>query len=243
MRSATISIGDKFTDKNGFECEVVEYRSAQKIQVRYEDGYTQYRSAFQLRKPFIKGLQADSLKSNRRKPSPINKSLKSKHYAMVKRLYWDRDNIKNLSYSDSKLHTDWLDYTNFKAWAITEIGHEFSDWHIDKDILKKGNKEYGPDTCCFVPLRINILFTSRLASRGNCPLGVTQDPKSGRYKASCRDGKRKVHLGSHATPEDAFNVYKDFKENLIKSVAEEYKSVIAPKVYEALLNYKIEITD
>ena len=34
-----------------------------------------------------------------------------------------------------------------------------------------------------------------------------------------------------------------FKENYIKQVAEEYKDKIPDKLYEAMYNYKVEITD
>ena len=45
------------------------------------------------------------------------------------------------------------------------------------------------------------------------------------------------------TPEEAFQTYKEFKENYIKQVADEYKDKIPEKLYEAMINYKIEITD
>lgn len=33
-------------------------------------------------------------------------------------------------------------------------------WHLDKDILLKGNKVYSPETCAFVPAKINSLLIS-----------------------------------------------------------------------------------
>ena len=43
---------------------------------------------------------------------------------------------------------------------------------LDKDILIKGNKEYNPNTCCFVDIRLNSLFTKDNAMRGKYPIGV-----------------------------------------------------------------------
>ena len=35
--------------------------------------------------------------------------------------------------------------------------------------------------------------------------------------AQCKDRyRKKIYLGSYSTKEEAFNVYKDYKENLIK---------------------------
>ena len=169
--------------------------------------------------------------------------LKNKHYAIIRRLFKDKEKVKNLSYGDSSISEEWKDFENFRKWAIAQIGHQHSDWHIDKDILIKGNKIYSADTCCFIPLRINILFTSRKAGRGDYPLGVCKSSNGKSYTAQSRDGKRKVHLGTYSNPEDAFYAYKTYKENLIKLVANEYKGIIADNVYEALINYKIEITD
>lgn len=251
MRNPKINIGDKFTDVEGFTCVVVEYVDSNKIKVEYEDGYTQYRSSTRLRKAFHKGgrggnrgkRSVSSKPSNRIKMSPVVKNLKEKHDSILKRLFRDSYKQKNLAYSDGTISEEWMKFESFSSWAQNQVGHERKDWHIDKDILVKGNKHYGPETCCFVPLRINILFTSRAAKRGPWPIGVHQNNKSLKYISKCRDGARSVNLGSYSTPEEAFNAYKVFKEKVIKGVAEEYKSIIDPRVYEAMIAYRVEITD
>ena len=110
-------------------------------------------------------------------------------------------------------------------------------FHLDKDILIKGNKIYSFKTCCFVPVEINSLLTKTNSKRGNLPIGVS---KSGnKYKARLNSNL----LGTFDTSKEAFKVYKVAKEKHIKEVAEIWKSQITKQVYKALLKYKVEIID
>ena len=52
-----------------------------------------------------------------------------------------------------------------------------------------------------------------------------------------------VYLGTFNTPEEAFCAYKEVKEAYIKDVADKWKDRIDPRVYDALMNYQVEITD
>ena len=111
----------------------------------------------------------------------------------------------------------------------------------------QGNIFYSPDTCVFVPKRINSLFTKCDRARGNLPVGVRYRRDTNKYRVECstqKNGmKHRVSLGQYDTVEEAFKVYKQFKENYIKEVAEEYKHKIPVKLYEALIDYEVEITD
>ena len=119
--------------------------------------------------------------------------------------------------------------------------------HLDKDILCKGNKIYSSDKCIFVPKRINSLFAKWYNDRGKNPIGVSPT-SSGKYRAYCCDenGKYK-HLGSYSSEEEAFQVYKNYKENLIKRTIDSYEGKIPEPFYsklrEAMYNYKVEIDD
>jgi len=115
--------------------------------------------------------------------------------------------------------------------------------HLDKDILIKGNKIYSPSTCCFVPQNINVLFTKRESERGLYPIGVHLHSQGG-YGASCNDGSgNNEQLGVYKTPKIAFDKYKYHKEKLIKEIAVKYHKFIPNNVYNALIQYKVEITD
>ena len=118
---------------------------------------------------------------------------------------------------------------------------------LDKDILYKGNKIYSRDTCIFVPQRINTLFVKNDNARGKGPIGVDQLP-SGNYIARCSNGFGKyIHLGTYNTKEEAFHVYKNYKEKVIKEVIDSYEGKIPEPFYSKLrktmYNYKVEIDD
>ena len=120
---------------------------------------------------------------------------------------------------------------------------------LDKDILNKGNKIYSPDNCIFVPNNINILFVKRDKSRGDYPIGVHYNKYAKKFQAQCsiynyKENKTKrKHLGYYNTTEKAFKVYKEFKEQNIKDIADYYKEQIPQKLYNAMYEYEVEIDD
>ena len=54
---------------------------------------------------------------------------------------------------------------------------------------------------------------------------------------------KSIKLGTFNNPEEAFERYKIYKEDLIQDMAEQYKGKIPDKAYQAMLNWKVEITD
>jgi hypothetical protein len=165
---------------------------------------------------------------------------------MLERCYDDKLHKKFSTYKNCKVVEEWHNFQNFAAWYDQNYYNvEGERMHLDKDILHKGNKIYSPETCVFVPNSINTLFTKRDSARGDTPIGVTYVKRDNIYAARCMNGKGKGRksLGSHSTPEEAFYAYKSYKEQLIKHIAEEYKEFIPHKLYQAMITYKVEITD
>ena len=50
-------------------------------------------------------------------------------------------------------------------------------------------------------------------------------------------------MGLYETQEEAFKVYKYYKEKNIKEVADYYKNEMPERLYNAMYNYEVEITD
>lgn len=161
---------------------------------------------------------------------------------MLHRCYYEKELERHPTYRGCSVCDYWLRLSNF----VPFWGENYRPkYELEKDILVKGNKIYGPETACFVPRRINILLTNRKRFRGDSPVGVSLSESGLRYKAAYdREGKSTL-IGYYDTPEEAFYAYKKAKEAYIKEVAQEYfdKGLIPERVKDALFRYEIEITD
>ena len=167
---------------------------------------------------------------------------------MLKRCYSAKFQEKHQTYIGCSVCDEWLYYPNFKKFYnenYYKINNKAS--HLDKDILVKGNKVYSPTTCVFVPNFINSLFTKGQKIRGELPIGVSYHKASKKYQANLsvfKNGKAvKKHLGLFDTPEEAFEVYKQAKEDYIKEIADEYKDKIPAELYKAMYDYRVDIND
>lgn len=149
---------------------------------------------------------------------------------------------KGTTYQGCSSSVNFENYQYFANWCQSQIGYNFPDFCLDKDILGTGDT-YSEHFCVFVPRRINNLILKSDKIRGEYPIGVSKD--CNKYRADCRlgFGRKSKYLGAYYDTASAFNAYKVFKEKLIKEVAEEFKDKIDPRVYAALLNYKINIED
>ena len=169
-------------------------------------------------------------------------------YNMLMRCYDPKIYEKYPTYKGCAVEEYLLNFQHMGEW-IEENYYEVpgEKMCLDKDILHKGNKIYSRETCIFVPERINTLFVKCNKSRGKDPIGVSPRP-SGNYLAYCNNGYGKqIPLGTYSTKEEAFKVYKECKEKIIKETIDLYEGIIAEPYYsrlkKAMYNYKVEITD
>lgn len=244
-------VGEIHYNKKGDKATIVKYVNKNEVYVIFE-GYNEYfkyrynnlkRGEF--KNPFTPSVHGVGyIGVGDYKPKINGKYTKYYTYwnAMLQRCY------------DNKLKEDYSTYEDCFANKETHCLQDFGKWFdknyyeiegeqmcLDKDILVKGNKEYRFDRMIFVPQRINKLFTKSDASRGKYPIGVCYSED--KYIALCRTKDGQKYLGSYNTQEEAFLVYKKFKEQYIKEVADEYKGRIPNRLYEAMYNWKVEIND
>lgn len=161
---------------------------------------------------------------------------------MINRCYNEKFHERNPQYKGCTVCEEWLNYSNFKVWYDQNKIKGMS-LDLDKDILFKGNLEYSPATVVFVPHEINTLFVNCKKNRGDYPVGVHFDKSKDKYCAGMAFMGEKIRLGRFDSVESAFARYKEYKEDFIIDMAEQYKDEIPDKVYQAMLNWKVEIMD
>lgn len=144
-------------------------------------------------------------------------------------------------YQDCYISDNFLNYSYFYNWATNRKDFQNITWQLDKDLLVKGNKEYGETTCLFLPPELNLLLTTRKAKRGDLPIGVCAT--RGKFQASLKKQGINTFLGYYNDPIEAFYVYKAAKETHIKHMAELYKDKLSDEAYLALLSYIVDLED
>ena len=253
-------VGEENYNKNGTLMKIVSYNNSSSIWVEFQDEYkVRIHTSYQCFKngsatnPYDKVVygkgymgQGDySSRENNKKTKVYNLWI-----AMLSRCYNEKYHKTYSTYIKCEVCEEWLNFQNFAKW-YEENYYDCNGerMHLDKDILFKGNKTYSPRTCIFVPQRINELFTKSNKIRGEYPIGIYYYKQTNKLKAQCsiyRNGvKTKLGLGYFPLNEPfrAFTCYKNFKENYIKQVADEYKDLIPTELYEAMYKYEVEIND
>lgn len=155
---------------------------------------------------------------------------------MIHRCY----DLKNKAYLECLVCDEWHNFSNFEKWFDCNY-YELDDEEVelDKDILVKGNKIYSPETCIFTPKRINGLFV-KSNNDNEKSLGIVWKDRINKYEVRCAIGEHgRKYLGVYSTKEEAFNIYKKFKEDYVKQIAEEYKERIPKRLYEALYKWRV----
>ena len=246
-------LGEENINYQGCLMKIVQYNSTVDIFVEFQDKYKSivhgaYRefSTGAIRNPYFPsvlnvGIIGQKYSSNTKEYKIWN--------AMMRRCFAEKYKNQFSAYVDITCCDEWLLYENFYEWMHKQVNFNNwlydDDWAIDKDILIKGNKIYSPETCLLVPRKVNNLFIKRANDRGSYPIGVTR--YGNKFRARCDNPllDKREHIGLYNTPEKAFYAYKEYKERIIKEVAqEEYdKGNITQQCYEAMMNYKVEITD
>lgn len=244
-------IGEEKLNNFGSKMKIIEYRNANDIDIYFEEynwifknaSYINYQRG-NISCPYEKRtFGIGYLGEGEYNPSK-NKNIFKRWQNMLGRCYSKASVKYNPTYDCAEVSDEWLCFQNFAKW-YNENYYEIKNnkMCLDKDILKKGNKIYSANTCIFVPEIINNLFVKSDKTRGEYPIGVTYNKEINKFESKYTNKNKTIKLGYYNTPKEAFDEYKKYKEKHIKEVAEEYKNKIPNKLYKAMINYKVEITD
>lgn len=252
-----IRLESEHTNNQGYIAKVIDYLDADHVTVEFQDQYkaivkTQWEAIANgtVKNPYHPTVCGIGITGNRHSTDSYDPEgyIYCEWKGMIYRCFDDKEKQIHKTYKDVTCCKEWLVFDNFYDWVTSQENYNTlkgTQWNVDKDILFKWNKVYSPDTCCIVPKHVNLLFVRKVPQRGQWPIGVYYDKARNKYAARCNNRGVGKALGRYDSPEEAFNVYKQYKENLIKEMAKEEieKGTISKQCYETMMMYEVEITD
>ena len=245
-------VGKILKSKNFGEFKVLKYNDSKNVEIQFlNTGYETTAQLVQVKSGNVKDTYLPSVYGigvlGTKYPSKINGVLTKEYVlwcSMLKRCYSTILKKKYPTYEGCEVSDNFKSYEYFYEWCNEQIGFNNEGWHLDKDLLIRGNKVYSENTCVFIPKEINSMLIKCTASRGKYLIGVCWSNSNKAFVAQVNKNKGKQrYLGLFKTEIEAFNAYKQAKENFIKEQADKWKSQIDDRAYEALMNYQVEITD
>lgn len=252
-------VGKAFTNKQGCHFKVIEYERASRVLIEFQDvsKHRRYTSLKEVRSggiknpmfPFVCGvgyLGVGKYSSQEYTDDGVKRNTEAYEVwrGMLRRCYKeDHQTRKAPTYKDCSVNPIWHNFQNFAYWFYNHP-YRREGWHLDKDIMVGGNKEYGPLRCTFVPHDVNVLTTTTKAKRGKYPIGVYFKKDVGKFRAQLGTygGFQKLLIESH-DPNECFLAYKVAKEQYMKEVGEQWEGKLDTRVIASLKNWVVKETD
>ena len=245
-------VGKVYKSLNSGDFKILKYNDSYNVEIQFlKTGYETTAHLATIKNGSIKDPYSPSICGvgivGTKYPINVN-GVPTKEYllwhSMLKRCYSTTLKKKYPTYIDCECSENFKSYEYFYEWCHKQVGFGNDGFHLDKDLLIKGNKVYGESTCIFIPKEINQVLVKRDKKRGEHLIGVYWHKKGQAFVAQVNRNKGKQkYLGSFKTELEAFNAYKQAKESFIKEQANKWKDQIDIRAYEALMNYQVEITD
>lgn len=130
-------------------------------------------------------------------------------------------------------------YQQFTSWCQNQYGYMLKEengkyWQLDKDILDPGEQVYSPNTCLFIPTKLNSFIRERVKS-GLIGTSLIK----GRYKAQIRSsGGRNKILGVFDTEIEAHLAWREGKAKRIEEILSTEEFIEHEDLVNGLLIYK-----
>lgn len=248
-KQPSVKIGDVFRTNQGYDVVVVSYGGYRDITIEFKDD-RKHRSVVvsqnlkkgQVKNPYHPSVVGIGYIGVGKHPVSVNRKLTHAYITwtnMIKRCYCPKSLAKRPSYKDCSVDTRWHDFQNFAEWHVGQAYYD-TGYHLDKDLLVKGNRVYAPETCLLIPNDINGLLIENISCRGSLPIGVHYHKGKGCYTAQLSLGGGNImHLGGFQTVDKASDAYVEAKERHVKNKALEWRGRIDDRAFNALMAWTV----
>lgn len=240
MRKATVKVGDEFPVMYGDTAVIVEYNNCRDVYVKFK-GYDRPKLKVNLphmRRGTIKNPYRLSVHGvgymgvgeyGSRSDGGVDPAYQC-WTSMMSRCYSYAERYKN--YKDVEVCKEWHNFQVFAEWWHSK--YKEKGWHLDKDMINIGNREYNPDSCSFIPVSINVLMERVVDSDRSLPKGVTKHGNSYRARVALET------FPVRETPEEASKDYQENKLRHAKTVVETLREILDPRIVYNVHNWSFE---
>lgn len=255
-----IDKGQKFVSNQGCEYIVLERKSVSKIQVKFLDanGHEKWIASKEIlmgkvKNPFhpevcgvgFMGVGEYTGTYRNGEGKKTNTPAYEVWRGILRRCYDEKwlSSPRGNSYRGCSMDNRWHNFQNFAEWFYNHKYYNVG-WHVDKDIIFRDNRIYGPDTCTLIPHQINVLTTNSKAARGKYPIGVYFKKDIGKFRSQIAkfDQNQKLLVESN-DPHVCFLAYKAAKEEYMAEVAMLWEGKIDQRVVDSLKNWTVREND
>lgn len=132
---------------------------------------------------------------------------------MIKRCYSKKFQEKRPTYVGCAVCDEWLSFSKFKEWYDENYPRHLEEQgvklQLDKDLLSGDNKIYSPDTCVFLPNKVNKFISNSKNTNKTGTTGVCWHNHNNSWVSQITDyTTRKIkHIGYFTNIEDAKYAY------------------------------------
>lgn len=239
-----LRVGDVFENTSGCRYKVIDYKGATEVTVKFDDvaGFEVKNSASNIRAgsvknpyhPTVYGVGYIGSGKYKSKVNDENTLAYSTWMGMFIRCYRKKVKKSDVSYIGCTVAPEWHDFQVFAEWYVNHESYGLG-YHLDKDLLKTGNRVYSPDSCCLVPVIINSAITNSAPSKTGLPVGVNPCRSGKGFRVRLSENGKSRHVGKFETIGSAKAAYIIEKDNYIRSLATEWRANIAANVYDSLM--------
>lgn len=161
-------------------------------------------------------------------PKPVEAKHKKCHEVWQDMFYrcYGNNVVNKRLYKDVKVCEEWHNFQNFIPWFEDNY---IEGYRLDKDLKILDSKLYSPETCTFVPHRVNSFVTNRLK------VGVSYCSSNDTWKAQCANNGHNHQIGNYKSKELAVEKYKNFKLRLLSELRDEYPEVITDIIFNNIV--------
>lgn len=237
-------IGREFETNKSGKCFVVDCKNVKSVIVMFYDGYTTTTQMSNLKRGNVRNPYHENNKLYGVGITDIAGCIKGKRdylyrvwESMITRCYSEKYQQLYPTYREVCVCERWQTYSLFKedlekTTCFDKLG---VGYHLDKDLIKQGNKVYSPEFCAIVPEVMNLSVVKPSKLGNDLPTGVHFCKRERKYVAQVHRGNGQEGLGYFETLEQAHTAYIKAKRRYLSHLSTEYRGIVDDKVCDALL--------